>query len=273
MRLLRHRRRLSWRRSLPGTGSRPTARMSMPFSLVLLVVPCVLVSCIPMGDKPPPGTAPVVAVTFPAQAPAAPAAASTSAPPAAPVERTAAAPGAQATPRARALHLVAFDEFPPALLDRLAAYFRDKYGIALTVLPAVSVAPDAVDLRRQQVIGERLIEAIAAAAPAGEPGSVVIGLTEYDMMLQDMPQWRFAFSDRDESRGLAVISTARMDPRSFGLPDDQDLLFHRVAKMVAKSVGILYLGLPPSADPGSVMYNNILSLQDLDRMGEDLYPR
>jgi hypothetical protein len=40
--------------------------------------------------------------------------------------------------------------------------------------------------------------------------------------------------------------------------------------MVNKYVGLDYFGLPPSPDPGSPMYNHILSVTDLDRMDDTL---
>jgi hypothetical protein len=39
--------------------------------------------------------------------------------------------------------------------------------------------------------------------------------------------------------------------------------------MVTKNLGILYYGLHGNDDPGSVLYRNINSNQDLDRMSEN----
>jgi len=170
----------------------------------------------------------------------------------------------------RQLRLVPFDDFSPALLTRLQRYFQDTYGLQVTVAPSIAVPVTALDNARQQVIAERLLDAVASASPAAGSRDVSIALTEYDMMIADKPEWRFGFSLRNEAGAIAVISTARMDPANYGLPRDDELLFRRVLKMVSKSVGILYYGLPVSADPTSVMYNNILSVDDLDQMGERL---
>jgi hypothetical protein len=43
----------------------------------------------------------------------------------------------------------------------------------------------------------------------------------------------------------------------------------RLQKMVTKSIGLMYFGLPLSDDPGSVMYRNVLGPRDLDQMSED----
>jgi hypothetical protein len=61
-----------------------------------------------------------------------------------------------------------------------------------------------------------------------------------------------------------------MDPVSFGMNPDDTLLYTRVRKVVTQLIGTLYFDLPQSDDPRSVMYSNVLSLDDLDRMGEEL---
>jgi hypothetical protein len=40
--------------------------------------------------------------------------------------------------------------------------------------------------------------------------------------------------------------------------------------MITKNLGVLYFGLLQSPSPTSVMFDNVLSVDDLDRMGEDL---
>ena len=40
-----------------------------------------------------------------------------------------------------------------------------------------------------------------------------------------------------------------------------------------KDIGIMYYGLPLSNDPRSVMYRNILGIDDLDRMTEHFAPK
>ncbi len=247
----------------------PAIRTSGPFLLALLVAASLLAAC-NGGDKPPPSTVRnVTSEQTAVQSGSLTAAASTAVPAAGRIDPTPAAAQPTSGASARALYVVALEDFPGSLLDRLQTYFRDKYGIDLSVLPAIPLASDVADKSRQQVVGERLIEAMSAAAPSDAASSVVIGLTRFDMMLESKPEWSFAFSLRDDSRRMAVISTARMDPRNFGQPPDDDVLFHRMAKMVAKNVGILYLRLALSTDPTSVMYGNILSVNDLDRMGED----
>ena len=43
--------------------------------------------------------------------------------------------------------------------------------------------------------------------------------------------------------------------------------------MVTKNIGIICFGLPLSENPRSVLFNNVLGVEELDRMTEDFNPR
>jgi predicted Zn-dependent protease len=167
------------------------------------------------------------------------------------------------------VYLAGLEDFPQGTLERLRAFFQEEHGIAIGILPAVRVDESAFDPERQQLVADRLLESIDRARGAEHGDRVVIGLTQYDIMMLDRPDWAFVFSLRDESLGVAVVSVARMDPRSFGERRDDDLLFERAAKMVGKNIGVMYLGLPMSEDPRSVMYNQLFSLYALDAVDDD----
>jgi len=59
------------------------------------------------------------------------------------------------------------------------------------------------------------------------------------------------------------VSTARLGDELMANP------MRRLQKLVTKSIGLMYFGLPLSDDPGSVLYRNILGPRDLDRMSEE----
>lgn len=86
-------------------------------------------------------------------------------------------------------------------------------------------------------------------------------------------RWRFTFSLRSRDRRVAVVSYARMDPKNLGEPADAEVLQSRLRKMVLKNIGIMYFGLPASGNPRSVLYGNILGVDDLDRMTEEFDPK
>jgi hypothetical protein len=99
---------------------------------------------------------------------------------------------------------------------------------------------------------------------ATDPSSVVIGVLPADMYVRGIPEWRWAFGNRADGH-LAVVSTARMQATGlFGA----SIAGSRLRKMVTRDIGVLYFGPPLSDDPHSVMYREILSVPDLDRLGE-----
>jgi hypothetical protein len=100
---------------------------------------------------------------------------------------------------------------------------------------------------------------------------VVIGLLKDDMYTSGVPAWRFAFGVRSQD-GLAVVSQTRMDPHILGLTPDPALRMRRLQKMVVREVGVLSLGLGLNRNARSVLYDTILSTDDLDLMTEDFRP-
>jgi hypothetical protein len=49
-----------------------------------------------------------------------------------------------------------------------------------------------------------------------------------------------------------------------GEPPDENFAETRLQKMVTKDIGILYDGLAPNQNPRSVLYNQILGIEELD---------
>ena len=60
-----------------------------------------------------------------------------------------------------------------------------------------------------------------------------------------------------------------MNPANFGEPANAELLHSRVRKMIMKNIGLLYYQLAQSDNPKSVLYSNILGLEELDNVSED----
>ena len=172
------------------------------------------------------------------------------------------------------LYLVAIGHEPAGVVDRLPRHFRDTLGIAIEQLPAMTVPERASDPARSQLIAEELAAAIPRSYPAiaNDPQARVIGITGDDMYLRRM-RWAFGFSLRSDDERIAIVSYARMDPEALGLSRDDELLRNRVAKMVAKDIGILCFGLPVSNNPRSALYGNIGGTDELDVMTEYFDPR
>ena len=166
-------------------------------------------------------------------------------------------------PSPRSVYFIPIGDFSVSDLDSLVAHYQAKFDLTVEILPSIEIPDDAVDSSRNQVIAERLIDAIGASRDvSADPTGVVIGLTSTDLYIAGVSSWRYAFGLRAKDH-LAVVSTARMSE-----------FFHsremrRLEKMVTRDIGILYFGLPLSDDPGSVLYRDIGGPDDLDNMSED----
>jgi len=167
------------------------------------------------------------------------------------------------------IYFAAVGEMRSVHLDALQAYYKQRYDLTVEILPPIGLEPVVVDERRRQLIAEELIEMLKRRYPehARSPQSILIGITEGDMYIREV-NWRFAFARRDGDR-FAIVSSARMDPVSFGYLPDEELLQTRLRKMLSKNIGIMYYKLPQKSDRRSVMFGPILGIDDLDSMGED----
>ena len=167
------------------------------------------------------------------------------------------------------IYFAAVGEMRSVHLDALQAYYKQRYDLTVEILPPIGLEPVVVDERRRQLIAEELIELMKRRYPehARSPQSILIGITEGDMYIREV-NWRFAFARRDGDR-FAIVSSARMDPVSFGFLPDDELLQTRLRKMLSKNIGIMYYKLPQKSDRRSVMFGPILGIDDLDSMGED----
>ena len=172
--------------------------------------------------------------------------------------------GVPRPPVERAVYLAPFGDFPRGDADALVAHYLEKFDLTIEVLPSIPVPLEATDTEREQLIAERLIDAIAATEVVQkDPEAVVIGLTDVDMYIAAR-DWNYAYGLRSGD-SLAVVSAARMDA---GFADEARQ-HQRLRKMVTKNLGILYYGLAVSDDPRSVLYRDILGPQDLDYASED----
>ncbi|HET8576646.1 MAG TPA: hypothetical protein VFO18_06085 [Methylomirabilota bacterium] len=178
-------------------------------------------------------------------------------------------PSADHSAPLRAVYFIPIEGFPALLLDDLAKYCKDRFNLTVQIRPPVILETGATDPSRQQLVAEELTTLIQRGNPslASDPSSLLIGFTTSDMYARAQPNWRFVFGWRQEGR-FAVISSARLDPRTIGEVADNEVLRARLRKVVARYMGFLYYGLPPSDDRSSVLYRTILGVDELDLIGD-----
>ena len=167
------------------------------------------------------------------------------------------------------LYFVPLSKFSAASLTRLANACKQKTGIDVIVTQPVAFALTTVDKKRQQVIAEEVINLMTLRHRelASDPNAIVIGVTDEDLFIR-REEWQYAFSYRMLGR-FAVVSSARMNPANLGGAANDLLTETRMRKMLLKNIGLLYYRLPTNHDPKSVLYEDVASVEDLDKMGED----
>jgi len=171
-------------------------------------------------------------------------------------------------PPGRRVFLAPLGSFPADTVQSLVGFYRQKYGLEIRVLNAMPIDPDARDVTRDQLVAEELIESMRFSHPVvtNDTGAVVIGLVTEDVYTRARTDWDWSFGVRAEGR-FAVVSTARMTANLVARREDRER--SRLRKMVTRDIGVLYYGMPLNADPRSVLYERLLSVEDLDQISED----
>lgn len=167
------------------------------------------------------------------------------------------------------LYFIPVGNFSSASLNKLVTYYKDKPGVNAIGTRPLTLSLPTMDKRRHQLIAEEVVELMKRTYPelAADPNAVLIALTDQDMYIRER-DWQFAFGYWTTAR-FAVVSSARMNPVNLGGAANGELLEARMRKMVLKYIGTLYYLMPPNRDPKSVLYGDISSVDDLDKMRED----
>ena len=160
---------------------------------------------------------------------------------------------------------VLYPDFPEPLADSIRNSISAEYGLPGSILLAAGpIDPAAWNRTRQQYGALQVVETmVRQAGPAWDERTVMIGLTTADLYIEDV-DWDWAFASRNSS-GVAVISMHRMH-RAMELDGGAAL----IRKMIVRQLGFLAFRLPPTDDPGDLMYADVLSVRDLVHMADHL---
>jgi len=96
----------------------------------------------------------------------------------------------------------------------------------------------------------------------GRRPAFLVPVTTQSIYIAEKPEWRFVFGAYfgAGTQVAAIVATAQM--RVFH-PEREKA---RMTKMILRDIGFVLCGLPKSNDPKSVLFANIRSDADLDRM-------
>ncbi len=168
------------------------------------------------------------------------------------------------------IYFVPMGDFPAEQLDPLVEFYRQRFGVEVSVLKNVPIDDSTRDVSRQQIVAEKLISSLrkSAVGYANDRKAILIGFTSEDLYPASQ-NWQFCFGWRDATAHTAVVSTARLNLRRDSAPFAADISVSRLRKVVTKDVGMLYFGLPQNGNPKSVMYEFVVGIDDLDQVGDD----
>ncbi len=172
-------------------------------------------------------------------------------------------------PIASELLFVPIGDIPTSEIDALVEHYHEKLGIKGGVLPRVSLQSVDTDPVRHQLIAEHVIDSMLRAFPQyASTSAILIGVTRQDIFPLG-EHWQFCFGWRIPQKRAAVVSTARLGLYYRGEPSGEATVSKRLQKIVTKDIGIMYYDMRPNGNPKSVLYNNILGIQELDQVNED----
>lgn len=162
--------------------------------------------------------------------------------------------------------LVPIDLNSEESLDWAPDYYKSKFGINVSVLPALHAEVSLMDRHRDQLNSEKSVEYLqrTIAGVAEDPSTILIAITSRDIYIPSY-SWDYAENYRYNGR-FAVISSARLRPFSYLARRNPEWLASRVQKMLSKNIAVLYFDLPLSSDFTSLLSGGVLTGDQVDAM-------
>ena len=156
--------------------------------------------------------------------------------------------------------LVGFEWKERETLTFLQQTIRDVLKIDVHFLTTVPIPSNAYNRLRRQYLASSFLEQLIFFKE--RPGDIVLGVTQEDIY---EPNLNFVFGVALPRYSVAVISTKRLRNSFYGLLEDRELYFRRVATEAIHEIGHI-LGLGHCPDPHCVMhFSNTLA--DSDKKG------
>jgi len=132
------------------------------------------------------------------------------------------------------IHLITIGSPERGLFDAIADVVAETFGAHVERRNGRFDLRPSYDPARDQYSSRHLLRALLALTP--EP-THVLGVTDVDLF---MPILTFVFGEAQLAGRAAVISTCRLSPRFYGMPDSIPLLYERSMKEALHELGHTY---------------------------------
>lgn len=169
------------------------------------------------------------------------------------------------------VYLLPVDDFSFEFTDLLARKLSEELKIRVRASLPMGIGDISPLPRNSQLAIEDLIaraHGVGQRLDSTNEKLVVIALTTRDINYRSQ-SLRFLFASSNKATHTSVISVARMFASTSKVEGTQAQVAFRIYKMVKRTIGEQYFGLPRSADLSDIMYAPIMSLEDIDAMGFD----
>jgi predicted Zn-dependent protease len=165
------------------------------------------------------------------------------------------------------IYLVPISLDPNLSLEWAPQYYKQKFGIEVTVLPSLPQDHKLLNPARRQLNADSCVDFMQEKHPelARDPSALLIGITSHDIYIPAL-NWSYAENMRSEGR-FAIVSSARLHPPFLLEKMNPEWLTSRLQKLLTKNIVMLYFGLPMSSDYSSLLSGGVLSGLEIDQMG------
>lgn len=169
------------------------------------------------------------------------------------------------------VYVVPLDDFPEEYSANVAKALASQLGLRVRAamrLPRLQVPVlPGTDQYAAEPLLERAVRA-SARLPGLGPQTYRLFLTTRDINAQS-GGFRYQFSMHSPNLNCSVVSMARLFDIENGERRVSLRTGERVVKLAKRAVGELHLGWQRSTDPEDLMYAPLMSVDDLDRIGNE----
>jgi predicted Zn-dependent protease len=169
------------------------------------------------------------------------------------------------------VYLIPMDDFNFEFTAQIAKSLSQEMNLRIKPTVQMGAAGLSAFPGTTQYSGEEILDLAKKAVPnfpENRTNTAYIVLTQRDINM-NIRALRFNFTVHQNLNRIAVVSSARLVIGKDGGLADEKTIRDRITKMVKRSIGDVYYGYQRSTDIHDLMYSPIMSLDDVDRMGND----